>query len=330
MTKLRLTFACGPYDRTMALRDGTIRPEGIELNYLTMQPAEIFWRMLQYKEFDVSEMSLSNYTTLVSGGNAPFIAIPVFPSRVFRHGYFFINTEKGIASPRDLKGKRGGVPEYSMTAAVYMRGLLQHEYGVKPSEIEWVQGRADRLGRKLPADIRLTPGAGRQRARRPARARRDRFPDDRQQSARVPARRADGAAAVPELCRGGEGLLPAHQDLSDHAHGGDPPRRLRARSLGGALALQALCRAKEYAYDLLADIGSPKASFAWLQPLLEEEQAVLGRDWFPYGIEQNRPSLEALLQYTHEHGLTDRRVKIEELFAPSTLRDIPLSEGQRV
>jgi 4,5-dihydroxyphthalate decarboxylase len=98
-----------------------------------------------------------------------------------------------------------------------------------------------------------------------------------------------------------------------------------------ALSLyQALCRAKDYAYDQLADLGSPKASFAWLQPLLEEEQAVLGRDWFPYGIEQNRPSLEALLQYTHEHGLTDRRIKIEELFAPSTLRDIPLSEGQRV
>ena len=156
MTNLHLTFASGPYDRTMALREGTIRPEGIELNYLTMQPAEIFWRMLQYQEFDASEMSLSNYTTLVSGGNPPFIAIPVFPSRVFRHGYFFINTRKGIAHPRDLKGKRGGVPEYSMTAAVYMRGLLEHEYGVKPHEIEWVQGRADRLGRKLPPDIRLS------------------------------------------------------------------------------------------------------------------------------------------------------------------------------
>ena len=237
MTSLRLTFACGPYDRTMALREGIIRPDGIELNYLTMQPAEIFWRMLQYKEFDVSEMSLSNYTTLVSGGNAPFIAIPVFPSRVFRHGYFFINTEKGIAHPRDLKGKRGGVPEYSMTAAVYMRGLLQHEYGVKPNEIEWVQGRTDRLGRKLPGDIRLDAGAGRQRARRPARTRRDRLPDDRQQSALVPPRRAHGAPAVSELRRGGEGLLSPHPDLSDHAHGGDPPRHLRARSVGGALAL---------------------------------------------------------------------------------------------
>src|SRR3989440_1634018 len=103
MAHLRLTLACGPYDRTQALRDGTIRPEGIELSYVTLQPAEIFWRMLQFKEFDASEMSLSNYTTLVSGGQAPFIAIPVFPSRVFRHGYFFINNTKGIAQPAGLQ-----------------------------------------------------------------------------------------------------------------------------------------------------------------------------------------------------------------------------------
>ena len=121
-----------------------------------MQPAEIFWRQLQYQEFDASEMSLSNYTSLVSTGKSPFIAIPVYPSRVFRHGYFFVNTGKGIKSGADLKGKRGGVPEYSMTAAVYMRGLMQHEFGVKPSDVEWVQGRHDRLGRKLPADIKLT------------------------------------------------------------------------------------------------------------------------------------------------------------------------------
>src|SRR5262249_23916411 len=113
MANLRLPLACGPYDRTQALRDGTIAPDGIELTYLTLQPAEIFWRMLQYREFDVSEMSLSNYTTLVSGGNSPFIAIPVFPSRVFRHGYFFINTDKGIKCPKDLKGQHGGVPESS-------------------------------------------------------------------------------------------------------------------------------------------------------------------------------------------------------------------------
>ena len=127
MSKLRLTFACGPYDRTLALRDGSIAPEGIDLNYIASQPPDIFWRMLQFKEFEIAEMSLSNHATLVSTGELPFIAIQAFPSRVFRHGYFFINTEKGINSPADLKGKRGGVPEYTMTAAVYMRGLLQHE-----------------------------------------------------------------------------------------------------------------------------------------------------------------------------------------------------------
>jgi len=156
MNTLRLSFACGPYDRTQALRDGSIRVEGVDLNYLNMQPAEIFWRQLQFQEFDASEMSLSNYASLVSTGKSPFIAIPVFPSRVFRHGYFFINTTKGIKTGVDLKGKRGGVPEYSMTAAVYMRGLMEHEFGVKPADVEWVQGRYDRLGRKLPSEIKLT------------------------------------------------------------------------------------------------------------------------------------------------------------------------------
>ena len=178
-------------------------------------------------------MSLSNYTSLVSTGDAPFIAIPVFPSRVFRHGYFFINTDKGIDSPADLEGKRGGVPEYTMTAAVYMRGLLAHEYGVEPSDVEWVQGRADRLGRKLPADIRLTQApAGSELGDLLARGEIDFL-----MTANNPLafRRGDakGAPAVSELRRGREGLLPPHQDLSDHAHGGDPPRRARAPSLGG-------------------------------------------------------------------------------------------------
>jgi len=234
MSKLRLTFACGPYDRTQALRDGSLQPEGIDLNYLALQPAEIFWRMLQYREFDVSEMSLSNYTSLVSDGNAPFIAIPVFPSRVFRHGYFFVNADEGIRHPGDLKGKRGGVPEYSMTAAVYMRGLLEHEYGVKPSDVEWVQGRADRLKHALPPNVRLTqapPGIELGDLL-------ERGELDFLMSANNPLSFRRGAQTV---ARGtGEGLLPAHQDLSDHAHGGDPARRLRERSLGSAQHVQGI------------------------------------------------------------------------------------------
>jgi 4,5-dihydroxyphthalate decarboxylase len=330
MSDLRLTFACGPYDRTQALRDGSIRPEGIELTYLTLQPAEIFWRMLQYREFDVSEMSLSNYTTLVSGGNSPFIAIPVFPSRVFRHGYFFINTKAGIRSPADLKGRRGGVPEYSMTAAVYMRGLLEHEYGVKPTDVEWVQGRADRLGHSLPPDIKLKQA--------PAGAELGDLLEhgeiDFMMTANNPLSFRRGSPNVQRL-------FPNYAEVEKDyyrrtkiypiMHTVVIRREIYDRDPWVALSLyKALCRAKEQSYRLVAETGSPKASFAWLQPLLEEEQAIIGPDWYPYGIGPNRETIEALLQYTHEHGLTDRRIKIDELFAPATLRDIPLSEGQHV
>ncbi|HEX9463650.1 MAG TPA: ABC transporter substrate-binding protein [Alphaproteobacteria bacterium] len=328
MANLRLNFACGPYDRTQALRDGTIRAEGIDLTYLALQPAEIFWRMLQYKEFDVSEMSLSNYTMLVAGGNSPFVAIPVFPSRVFRHGYFFINTEKGIKSPKDLVGKRGGVPEYSMTAAVYMRGLLEHEYGVKPTQIEWVQGRADRLKHGLPPGVRLSQApAGTELGDLLERGELDFL-----MTANNPLSFRRGAPNVKRL-------FPNYRELEQDyyrrtkiypiMHTVVIRREIYERDPWVAQSLYAaLCKAKEYAYRMLVETGSPKASFAWLQPMIEEEQAIIGKDWYPYGIEQNRPSIDALLQYNHEQGLSERRLKLEELFVPSTMRDIPLSEGQ--
>jgi 4,5-dihydroxyphthalate decarboxylase len=286
--------------------------------------------MLQFKEFEISEMSLSNHATLVSTGDAPFVAIPVFPSRVFRHGYFFVNTDKGIKTPADLKGKRGGVPEYTMTAAVYMRGLLQHEYGVKPSDIEWVQGRADRLSRKLPPDIRLTQApAGTELGDLL-----ERGEIDFMMTANNPLAFRRGSPKVRRL-------FPNYAEVEKDyyrrtkiypiMHTVVIRRDIHEANPWVALSMyKALCRAKEHAYQLLADMGSPKVSSAWLQPLIEEEKEIIGQDWYPYGIEPNRPSIEALLQYTHEHGLTDRRVKLEELFAPSTLRDIPLSEGQHV
>jgi 4,5-dihydroxyphthalate decarboxylase len=330
MSKLRLTFACGPYDRTLALRDGSIAPEGINLNYIASQPPDIFWRMLQFKEFEISEMSLSNHATLVAAGKAPFIAIPVFPSRVFRHGYFFINPDKGIKTPTDLKGKRGGVPEYTMTAAVYMRGLLQHEYGVAPSDVEWVQGRTDRLGRKLPGDIRLTQAPKGSELGDLL----ERGEIDFMMSANNPLVFRRGSAKVRRL-------FPNYAELEKEYY-----RRTRIYPIMHTVVIRrdvyesnpwvalslykALCQAKEHAYRLLADMGSPKVSSAWLQPLIEEEKKIIGEDWFPYGIEANRPTIEALLQYLHEQGLADRRVEIEELFAPSTLRDIPMSESQHV
>ena len=330
MANLRLSFACGPYDRTQALRDGTIRAEGIDLTYVALQPAEIFWRMLQFKEFDVAEMSLSNYTMTVASGDSPFIAIPVFPSRVFRHGYFFINTTKGIDKPQDLAGKRGGVPEYSMTAAVYMRGLLEHEYGVKPSQIDWLQGRADRLQHKAPPGVRI--------AQAPAGVELgdllERGELDFLMTANNPLSFRRGSPIVKRL-------FPNYRELEQ-----DYYRRTKIYPIMHTVVIRkdvyerdpwvaqslyaALCKAKEYCYRMLVETGSPKASFAWLQPMIEEEQRIIGKDWYPYGIGANRPSIDALLQYNHEQGLCERRLKLEELFAPSTLRDIPLTEGQLV
>jgi len=330
MAPLRLTFACGPFDRTQALRDGSIRPDGIELTYLAMQPAEIFWRMLQYSEFDVSEMSLANYAMLVAKGDAPFVAIPAFPSRVFRHGYFFINTTRGIATPADLKGKVGGVPEYSQTASVYMRGLLQHEYGVHPRDVRWVQGRADRLHHALPPDVRLDqapPGIELGDLL-------ERGEIDFLMTANAPLSFRRGAPTVRRL-------FPNYVEMEKDyfrrtgiypiMHTVVIRRDVHEANPWAALSLyKALCRAKDYTYRWIMEGGSAKVTSAWLVPLLEEEQAIIGKDWFPYGIEKNRASLGALLQYLHEQGLTARRVAIEELFVSSTLRDIPLSEGQLV
>jgi 4,5-dihydroxyphthalate decarboxylase len=330
MADLRLTLACGPYDRTQALADGTIKPDGIELTYVARQPAEIFWRMLQYQEFDVSELSLSNYTSLVDAGSPPFIAIPVFPSRVFRHGYIFINTDKGINAPADLIGKRGGVPEYTMTAAVYIRGLLEHEYGVRPSQVEWVQSRADRIQRTLPPDVKLTHAPAGQEIGDML----ERGEIDFLITANNPVSFRRGSPKVRRL-------LPNFKELE-----ADYYRRTRIYPIMHTVVIrrdvydanpwvalslyQAFCASKDRCYRLILDTGSAKASLAWLQSALEEEQAVFGPDWWAYGIEANRPSIDALLQFSHEQGLSDRRLTVEELFAPSTLRDIPLGEGQLV
>src|SRR6266850_3555019 len=156
MKKLELTLACGRYDRTQALIDGRVQPEGVDLTFIPLRPGETFWRMLNHGEFDVSEMSLSSYTILRSEGDTRFIAIPVFPSRIFRHSALYVRADSAIERPQDLKGRRVGVGDYQMTAAVWVRGFLMHEYGVAPEDISWVVGKPIR-SIKPPAGIRLEP-----------------------------------------------------------------------------------------------------------------------------------------------------------------------------
>src|SRR5690349_12959396 len=161
MKKLPLSFACWDYDRTRALADGTVRPDGIDLTYLSLPVEETFFRMMRSREFDASEMSLSSYTASLNPAEPPFIAIPVFPSRFFRHSCIFVSTKSGIRRPEDLKGKRVGVPEYQMTAPVWIRGILSDEYGVKVTDYEHLSGgeeepgRIDKLKIDLPPSIKV-------------------------------------------------------------------------------------------------------------------------------------------------------------------------------
>src|SRR3954463_7575478 len=162
MPKLSLTFACWEYDRMRALADGTVRADGIDLNYLTLPVEETFFRMMRGREFDASEMSLSSYTASLNSPNPPFIAIPVFPSRFFRHSCIFVSAKSGIRKPEDLKGKRVGVPEYQMTAPVWIRGILSDDHGVKVIDYEHLSGgeeepgRIDKLKINIPPSIRLS------------------------------------------------------------------------------------------------------------------------------------------------------------------------------
>jgi 4,5-dihydroxyphthalate decarboxylase len=328
MANIHLTLACGPYDRTLALRDGTVRADGIDLTYVARQPAEIFWRMLQFEEFDIAEMSLSNYASLVDRGNAPFVAIPVFPARIFRHAFIFVNTNSGIREPGDLVGRRGGVPEYTMTAAVYARGMLEHDYGVKPNSIEWVQGRPERVDVPIPSDIRLSQAP-------PGRDLGELLADgeiDFLISANNPMSFRRGSATVRRLF---QDYRTVERDYYERTgifpimHTIVIKREVLERYPWTAANLyQAFVEAKDRCYALLSESGSSKATVVWLQAVLEEEDEFFGGDRWPYGIASNYASIEGLLQYSYEQGLTTQKLEVEQLFAPSTMTDIPVSEGQ--
>ena len=239
MSKLPITFACGLYDRMLALHTKEVQPDGIDLNFLAIDnPREIFDRMSGALEFDASEMSSSEFVARHAAGDCPFVALPVFPSRVFRHGHIAVN-RRSIASPKDLAGKRIGVPLYTMTAAIFIRGLLQHDFGVDLSQVRWIEGAINEAKPhghptklKLAKPVSIEPNAsgkslselleageiaGHHRGRLAERGR-------PQPGYRAPVR---------GLPRAGDGLLPPHADLSDHASGGAPPGRLRAASVRG-------------------------------------------------------------------------------------------------
>ncbi|MFL6929034.1 MAG: ABC transporter substrate-binding protein, partial [Xanthobacteraceae bacterium] len=153
-----ITIACGNYDRTRAILDGRVKVEGCATTYLPLYPEEIFHRAFRFQEFDVSELSFSSYLRTVAAGMSDYIGIPAFVSRIFRHSGIYIRTDAGIREPADLKGKRVGLPEYQITAVVWMRGMMQHEYGVLPTDIHWRNGGQEQPGRQERTPLKPIPG----------------------------------------------------------------------------------------------------------------------------------------------------------------------------
>jgi 4,5-dihydroxyphthalate decarboxylase len=325
MSKLKLTFACWDYDRTRALADGRVRPDGIELTYLNLPVEETFFRMLRYREFECCEMSLSSYVASLQRDDPPFIAIPVFPSRFFRHSCIFVSANSGIAKPADLKGKRVGVPEYQMTAPVWIRGILSDDYGVKVTDYEHFSGGEEEPGRDeklkldLPANIRLKPiDATKTLAQLIGEGEIDALV-----TARAPSTFRKRPEAVKRLFPDYVAAEKAYFEktrIFPIMHTVVIRRDVYQRYPWVAQSLyKALEASKAVAMALYGQTAAMPAMLPWLVAHLEEARRILGEDWWPYGLEPNRHVLDTFLRYHHEQGLSKRRLQPEDLFAKETL-----------
>jgi 4,5-dihydroxyphthalate decarboxylase len=325
MSRLHLSFACWNYDRTRALMERRVEPDGIELTYLDLPVEETFFRMIRHREFDVAEMSLSSYTVSLFREPAPFVAIPVFPSRMFRHGSIYVSAASGVRTPKDLVGKRIGTPEFQMTAPVWIRGILSEHYGVPVDSVTYFTGGEEEPGRsekqklELPASIRVQPiGPTQTLARMLADG-----DIDALHTARMPSTYTGGGGAVRRL-------FPDYKDVEQRyfretgvfpiMHTVVIRRQVYEANRWIAQSLQkAFVESQRRTYDDLYVTAALKAMLPWLTHHVEETRALMGRDYWPYGFEPNRETLATFLRYHHEQGLSKRLLRPEELFAPESL-----------
>ncbi|MFO1302224.1 MAG: ABC transporter substrate-binding protein [Burkholderiales bacterium] len=325
MSKLKLSLACWNYDRTRALADGSVQPDGIDLNYLELPVEETFFRMLRNREFDVAEISLSSYTVSMFREPRPFVAIPVFPSRMFRHGSIYVNADAGIAEPKDLVGKRIGVPEYQMTAPVWIRGILDEHYGVPVDSVTYFTGgeeepgRTEKLKLDLPARIKVQPiGPTQTLSAMLAGGEIDALHTARMPSTFSPASRPvrrlfPDFMKVEQAYFRKTGIFPMMHTVAIRREVYEANRWI-AQSLA-----KAFVEAQRRTYEDLYVTAALKGMLPWLTSHVEEARALMGDDFWPYGFAPNRDALATFLRYHHEQGLSKRRLEPEELFAPETL-----------
>jgi 4,5-dihydroxyphthalate decarboxylase len=323
MNPLPVTMACGPYDRMEALSNGIVQPEGIALRYIAIQsPPEIFARMIKTRSFDVSEMSLAHYCIMRTRGEFPFIAIPVFPSRVFRHGYIFINKHSGIKEARDLEGKRVGVQEYRQTAGVWVRGILQHDCGVRLDGITWVEGGVNEP-RPEDHEMDLRPvGTLKLEMIGPNRTLNDMLESgeiDAYFGARRPAALDNGRNVVR--------LFPDYR-----AREKDYYRRTGFHPIMHTLVIReelfhehpwvpeslfkACQSSKAWALKQMRFSGAQRSMLPWLFDEIAEMDKLMGRDPWPYGLVANMDILQAFQSYLVDQYFLAEAKPISELFTP--------------
>jgi 4,5-dihydroxyphthalate decarboxylase len=309
---LPLTLAIHPYDHARGLA-----PQGIDLAVLELPIEEIFFRFTKFREWHASEMSFGKTVSLMAQDAPAIMPIPVFPSRVFRHSAIYVGEKSTIKEPADLQGRKVGIPEWAQTAGIYVRGLLRHEYGVDLARIHWVQagvhqpGRIEKVKLHLPEGLRVTA---------------------------VPEKSLAGMLASGELDAvisardpGGRRLFENYQELEEAYF-----RKTRIYPIMHVVVLRrdayerdrwiamnlfkAFEAAKRESVQRLVEIGLSHVPMPWVAERARRWRELAGEDFWPYGIEPNRPTLEAFVQYAHEQGVTPRRLRVEELFAPETLQ----------
>ena len=328
MAKLNLSVAVRDYDRTRPLSDGLVQIDGVDPVFMALDPEEIFFRAFRRAEFDICELSMSSFTVKTAQGNCPYVGVPAFVSRAFRHTAIYVRTDR-IRKPADLKGRKIGVPEYQLTANVWARAILEDDHGVKPSDIHWIRGGLEEAGRPekiaitLPKDVRL-----------------ENAPDARTLSSMLEAGEIDGfiGPRVPP----GFGRNPnigwlfadpvaAAKDYFKRTrifpimHLVGVRRELAERHpwLPGAV-FKAFDQSKRIALEKLADSSSTKVTLPFVEERLIEARALMGDDFWSYGVASNRTTLDAFLRHHHSQGLSSRLVAVEEMFHPGTLETFKL------
>lgn len=324
MSKLELSIAVGDYDRVRPLVDGSVQIDGVDPVFMLLEPEEIFFRAFRHADFDICELSMSSFTVKTANGDCPYVGVPVFPSRAFRHNSIYVRTDRGIAKPEDLRGRRIGVPEYQVTANVWTRAMLEDEHGVKPSDVTWVRGGYEQTGRIEKIAVKLPP---------------DVHVEDAPEGATISSMLASGKIDAVIGPRAPSCFVNGHPDVGwlypdPAAAAAAWFRKTRIFPIMHILgirrtlaerhpwlpiaAMKAFEQSKARALAKLSDVAATKVTLPFVDEQLFAARRLMGEDFWSYGLDANRHVLEVFLRRHHAEGLSSRLLSPEALFHPST------------